>query len=493
MMTILELQKGYREGSFSVRQAVESFLERIKKLDQRIGAFITVCYNEALDQAEQLDQRLSRGENIGPLGGIPVAVKDNICTKNIRTTCASRMLENFVAPCDARVVENLKKAGAVIIGKTNMDEFAMGAASGTSAYKKIANPWNLSKVPGGSSGGSAAAVAAGFAPLALGSDTGGSIRQPASFCGVVGLKPTYGAVSREGLIAFAPSFDTIGPMASTVKDCELLFNVIKEQNQSNGSDTEEPDIENSHKNNCTGAFDARMQNMRIGMPKECLVGLDQEAAQIYLRAEKIYRDSGARVEWFSLPEIDACASAYFILSSAEAASSLARYDGIRYGFSIKDPQDLNFDDLIRSNRTEGFGDEVRRRILFGTCMRMPEFAAYYEKAEKIRKNIKQAVNRLFGRFDLILMPTSPVLPFDIKEKHKYLHNENQLDKFTAIMNLAGIPALSLPGGFSRTGLPVGLQLAGDYFTEDKLFRAASCLEQKLGVYKKLPCLEGDQA
>jgi len=486
-MTIAELKKGYKEGRFSVRQVVESCLDRIYRLDNGIGAFITVCEETALVHAEQLDQRLNRGEDIGPLGGIPVAIKDNICTKNIRTTCASKMLEDFVPHYDARVIGLLKKAGAVIIGKTNMDEFAMGAASITSAFKRVSNPWDLSKVAGGSSGGSAAAVAAGFAPLALGSDTGGSVRQPASFCGVVGLKPTYNAVSRYGLIAFAPSFDCVGLITRTVKDCELAFQVVKEQGSNSLI------IENDSDNNCTDAIDRIMHGFKIGIPEQCLAKVDEEIAQTYMKAEKIYRDLGTQVEWFSFPEVDYCAPVYSVLSSAEAASSLGRYDGIRYGYCKGNMQHAGFNELIRSNRTEGFGEEVKRRILFGSLIKMPEYSSFYEKAVNIRKHIRYRINMLFKRYNLILMPTSPVLPFDINGEINTLHSKSMPDRFTALMNLAGIPAISLPGGFSQAGLPVGIQLAGNNFSEASLFRAAYCLEQALGVCREAPVLEGNQS
>lgn len=487
-MTIAELQKGYQDKCFSVKEVIQSCLQHINNLDNPIGAFITVCNETALEAAEKLDEGLGRGEDIGPLGGIPVAVKDNICTRNIRTTCASRMLEHFVPPYDATVIKLLKNAGAIVIGKTNMDEFAMGAASCTSAFKKIRNPWDFSKVPGGSSGGSAAALAAGFVPLALGSDTGGSIRQSASFCGVVGLKPTYGAVSRFGLVAFASSLDQIGPMTRTVEDCALAFSILKGRDPRDATSVEYDGVFDY-----ANALDSGVKGLKIGIPGQCLEQVDEEIAEALLKAGRVYQESGVQVEWFSLPEMDLCPAAYLVISSAEAATGLAKYDGIRYGYCTEAANNPDLDGMIRRNRSEGFGEEVRRRIMLGTYVQREECSSYYQRAVSIRNKIKNAIEQAFKRFDLILTPTSPVLPFEPGDNKGYLYNEARLGRFTVMANLTGIPALSLPGGFSRAGLPIGLQLAGDYFSEDRLLRAAYCLEQRLGLFMQTACVEGDEA
>lgn len=481
LLTIEDIQRGYRDRTFSVKEVVQEYLERIDKLDGKIGAFITVCADTALDDAREMDERLERGEDIGPLGGIPVAVKDNICTRDIKTTCASKMLENFIPPYDASVVKKLKNAGAIIVGKTNMDEFAMGSSTETSAVKVTCNPWDLNKVPGGSSGGSAAAIAAGFAPLAIGSDTGGSIRQPTAFCGAVGLKPTYGTVSRYGLIAFASSLDQIGPIAGTVKDCALSYQVLRGYDPQDSTSFQALREENYIRDMDKGAKD-----FKIGVPKECFnQGLDDEIADSIYEAVKIYEKMGAKVEEVSLPVLESGLSAYYIISSAEASSNLARYDGIRYGYRTRNFSSI--DELMLNSRSEGFGKEVKRRIMLGTyVLSSGYYDDYYKKAMLLGKKIRSVFKEAFQNYDMLLMPTSPALPFGLGEKRNDPLEMYLSDIYTVTMNIAGVPAISMPCGFSKSGLPIGLQLVGDHLGENKLFKAAYALERELGVWGRKP-------
>ncbi|MGI6707375.1 MAG: Asp-tRNA(Asn)/Glu-tRNA(Gln) amidotransferase subunit GatA [Clostridia bacterium] len=483
-MTIEEIQQAYKQGSLRVKDVVEAYFKRIDRLEDKVGAFITLCRESALKQAEEMDARLAGGEDLGPLGGIPVAVKDNICTRGIRTTCASRMLEDFVPPYDATVVQKLKDAGAIILGKTNMDEFSMGSSTETSAVKITRNPWDLNKVPGGSSGGSAAAVGAGFAPLAIGSDTGGSVRQPAAFCGAVGLKPTFGRVSRYGLIALAASLDHIGPMTKTVKDCALAFQVLEGYDPQDSTSLQLQADENWMKD-----MDKGVQGLKIGVPKECFQqGLDDEIADSIAESIRLFEKMGAVVEELSLPVLDFGLSTYYIISSAEASSSLARYDGILYGYRSENFGDV--DELIVNSRSEAFGKEVKRRIMLGTfVLSSGYYDAYYKKAMLLRKKIRGAFRELLQDYDMLLMPVSPVLPFGIGEKGKDPLDMYMSDTCTVAMNIAGVPALSLLCGFSKSGLPIGLQLVGDHFGESKLFRAAYSLERELGISDREPFLE----
>ena len=488
-MTISDIQRGYRSKSFSVKEIVRKFLDRIGELDGTIGAFLTVCTDKALREAEELDERMGRGDDVGPLAGIPVAIKDNICTRGIKTTCASRILEDFIPPYDATAVKKLKDAGAILIGKTNMDEFAMGSSTETSAFQTTCNPWDTSRVPGGSSGGSAAAVAAGFVPLAVGSDTGGSIRQPSAFCGAVGLKPTYGSVSRYGLIAFASSLDQIGPITANVKDCALSFQILRGQDPRDptsvaaGSETDtETDLMKD--------LEIGVRGLKIGLPKECFQqGLDPEIAESVQASARLYEKLGAKVGEVSLPVLESGLSVYYIISSAEASSNLARYDGIRYGYRSENFHDI--DELMLHTRSEGFGREAKRRIMLGTyVLSSGYYDAYYKKAMLLRRKIRGIFREAFQEYDLLLLPTSPTLPFGIGEKRNDPLGMYLADIYTVTMNIAGIPALSLPCGFSRSGLPIGLQLAGNHFAEDKLFRAAFSLERELGISGRKPVIKG---
>ena len=478
-MTIDEIQKGYRDKRFSVQEIVTEYLERIRELDGTIGAFLTVCDDSALQKAAELDEKRSRGEKTGSLAGIPVAVKDNICTRGIRTTCASRVLEDFIPPYDATAVKKLKEAGAILIGKANLDEFAMGSSTETSAFQTTRNPWDITKVPGGSSGGSAAAVAAGFTPLAIGSDTGGSIRQPSAFCGVVGLKPTYGSVSRYGLVAFASSLDQIGPIAGNVKDCALAFQLLQGQ---------DPNDSTSMQSDAAGAPsfpfclpDQGIRGWKIGLPRECFRhGLHPEIEESVRECGRLFEKLGATVREISLPVWDMGMNVYYILSSAEASSNLARYDGIRYGIRAKDYN--NLEEMIVHTRSEGFGWETKRRILLGTCVLSSGYEqGYYQKAMLLRDKIRAAFRKAFQEYDLLLLPTTPTLPFDIGKQHSDPLEMYLADIHTVPMNIAGVPALSLPCGFSRSGLPIGVQLAANHFEENKLFSAASLLEREFGL------------
>lgn len=480
-MTLDDIKDGYLRKKFSVMELVQEYLKRIEHVDDNLNAFITICRESALKEAKEMDRRLENGEDIGTLGGIPIAVNDNICTCGIRTTCASRALSDFIPPYDATVVKKLKAAGAIIIGKTNMDEFAMGSSTESSAFKCTVNPWDITRVPGGSSGGSAAAVAAGLAPIATGSDTGGSIRQPASFCGVVGLKPTYGMVSRFGLISFASSFDQVGPITRNVKDCAYMFHVLK------GHDPlDSTSITNAEGLDCINNIKERVMGLKIGIPKESLGrGQDSEIYNSVMESIRCFEQMGVIAEEFSMPVLDSALSAYYIISSAEASSNLARYDGIRYGYRAEGCNDI--DELIINSRTESFGKEVKRRIMMGAyVLSSSYYESYYKRALTMAQKIKGIYKRAFEVYDLILMPTSPILPFGIGEKKDNPLDMYQSDVYTVLADIAGVPAISLPCGFSRANLPVGLQLIADHCMESRLLQAAYAFEQIRGISNVLP-------
>ena len=434
-------------------------------------AYISLDEEGALRKAEEVDARVARGEEVGVLAGVPVAVKDNICIKGMRTTCASKILENFVSPYDATVVEKLKAADAVFLGKTNLDEFAMGSSTENSYFGPTRNPHDPERVPGGSSGGSAAALAAGEAVLALGSDTGGSIRQPASFCGVVGLKPTYGRVSRYGLVAFASSLDQIGPMAKNVKDTALLLNVISgyDPRDSTSAPVEVPDF--------TKALDEGIEGIRIGLPREYFAeGLEDEVREKVLEAVDILEGEGAEVVEVSLPHTKYAIATYYIVAPAEASSNLARYDGVKYGFRAEG-RDLY--EMYCNTRSQGFGEEVKRRIMLGTyTLSAGYYEAYYLKALKVRTLIKQDFEEAFETCDLLATPTSPTVAFRLGEKVADPLTMYLSDVYTVSVNLAGLPGISVPCG-SSDGLPVGLQLIGRPFDEETLLRVAHVVERSL--------------
>ncbi len=480
--TIHELSDMLMAKEVSSKEITESVLKRIDDVEDKVGGYVTVAAESALEQAKKADAAIASGESVSELCGIPAAVKDNICTKDIATTCASKMLESFVPPYDAFVSKKLKDKGGVIIGKANMDEFAMGASTETSYFKLTKNPYDLTKVPGGSSGGSAAVVAADEAIFALGSDTGGSIRQPASFCSVVGLKPTYGLVSRFGLVAFASSLDQIGPMTKDVTDCAIVMNAIagNDPMDSTSANVKLPDYKAALVNDVKG--------MKIGIPAEYMgEGIAPEVKAIILDAAKKYEEMGAIVEEFSLPMTDYALSAYYIISSAEASSNLARFDGIKYGYRTKEFEDLN--DLYAKSRTEGFGSEVKRRIMLGTyALSSGYYDAYYKKAQQVRTLIKKSFNDAFDKYDLILSPAYPNTAFEIGDKISDAVQMYLGDICTVSVNIAGLPGIVVPAGFDGSGMPVGMQLIGRAFGEAALLRAAYTFEQNTDYRTVKPAL-----
>ena len=474
-MNIEELVSKIKSQEMSSEELVASYLKVIADKEPEINGFLTILGDEALAKAKEIDERIKKGEKLGALAGIPIAVKDNICTEGVNTTCASKMLEDFIPPYDATVIKKLLAEDAIIIGKTNMDEFAMGSSTENSAFKKTLNPRDTSRVPGGSSGGSAAVMGAGMCVASLGSDTGGSIRQPASFCGVVGLKPTYGLVSRFGLIAFGSSLDQIGPFTSSVSDSAYMLNVLA------GHDPyDSTSIKGTGNIDYTANLKDGVKGMKIGVPTEFFgEGLDSQIKDTVLKNIEVLKDLGAEVEEFSLPIIKDSLAAYYIMSSAEASTNLARYDGIRYGY--RTPNYVTVDELMENSRTEGFGPEVKRRIMIGTyALSSGYYDAYYNKADKFRSKLKHDLKKAFEKYDLILGPVSPILPFKIGEKADPL-SMYLSDIYTINANLAGIPAISIPGGVSSEGLPIGVQFMGDMLCEEKIFKAAYSLEQALGL------------
>ncbi|QUH25346.1 Asp-tRNA(Asn)/Glu-tRNA(Gln) amidotransferase subunit GatA [Serpentinicella alkaliphila] len=475
-MTMEDIRSGLDTKKFTAKELVQSVYKKISEVEDQVEAYITLSEEEAYKKAEEIDTAIEQGEVLGPLAGIPIAIKDNICTEGIKTTCASKMLEDFIPPYDATVVKKLKDAGAIIIGKTNMDEFAMGSSTENSAFKVTKNPWRLDRVPGGSSGGSAAAVAAGMAFMALGSDTGGSIRQPAAFCGVVGLKPTYGLVSRYGLVAFASSLDQIGPITKSVKDCALTLDVIHGFDPKDGT-TKSVKNATSYLNE----IEKGIEGLRIAIPREFFPStLDSQITNEIMESMFMLKGLGATIDEISLPITEEGLSAYYIISSAEASSNLGRFDGIKYGYRSDEYEDI--EELVLNARTEGFGKETKRRIMLGTyTLTSGYYDAYYNRAQKVREKIKQQFNDIFKKYDLIISPTSPVLPFPIGEKIGNPLDMYLSDIYTISANLTGLPAISLPCGFCMEGLPIGLQIIGGPFSESKILRAAYALEQELGL------------
>ena len=464
-LTITQAHKGLLEKKFSALELTKFFLNKIKKEDRKISSFITVTDDLALSQAKEVDKLISAGKKIPILAGVPVAVKDNILVERIKATCASKILENYVAPYDATCIKKLKELGAVILGKTNLDEFAMGSSTEHSAFFPTKNPHDLTRVPGGTSGGSAAAVAADLCCYALGSDTGGSIRQPASFCGVVGLKPTYGAVSRYGLIAFASSLDQIGPITKTAEDAQIVFNAISGKDQLDSTSVESPKIEN---------YKLKIENLRIGIPKEYFIkGMDSEVEKIVKQAIKKIEEMGAKIEEISLPHTEYALPIYYIIMPSEASANLARYDGIRYGLSKSNGDLLS---VYLKSRAEGFGDEVKRRIMLGTyALSAGYYDAYYLKAQKVRTLIRHDFDKAFNKVDAIFTPTSPFTAFKLGEKIKDPLSMYLSDIFTASVNLVGLPAVSVPIGF-KGKLPVGLQIIGKSFEENKILEISKIYE-----------------
>lgn len=469
------LSEALGKGEVSAVEAVRAYLDEIARRDGEIRAYLTVTAEAALSAAEAADAARRRGEALSPLAGVPIALKDNLCTKGIRTTCASRMLENFVPPYDAAVVERLYAAGAVPLGKANMDEFAMGSSTENSAFFPTRNPVDPSRVPGGSSGGSAAAVAAGEAAVAIGSDTGGSIRQPAAFCGVVGMKPTYGLVSRYGLVAFASSLDQIGPLARTAADCALAMNVLA------GHDRRDATSLSAPQEDYLAGLDAGVEGLRLALPKEYFgEGLQPAVKDAVLSAARRFEAMGAKVGEVSFPTLEDALPAYYVLSSAEASSNLARFDGVRYGRRSGEAQDIA--ELYCRSRSEGFGAEVKRRILLGTFVLSAGYAdAYYKQALRVRTLIARDFGRIFREYDAILSPVAPTTAYRLGEKTADPMQMYLGDVYTVPVNIAGLPAVSLPCGKDEDGLPIGMQLIGPALSEKRLLRAAHTFETERSV------------
>jgi aspartyl-tRNA(Asn)/glutamyl-tRNA(Gln) amidotransferase subunit A len=475
--TVTELSKGLTDKEFSSVELTQEFLTRIKTLDNNYNSFITVTEESAIEQAKQADKLIASGKN-QPLTGIPLAQKDIFCTKGVKTSCGSKMLDNFISPYDATVINNFNQQNAIMLGKTNMDEFAMGSSNETSWYGSVKNPWNEEMVPGGSSGGSAAAVAACLAPAATGTDTGGSIRQPAALCGITGLKPTYGRVSRYGMIAFASSLDQAGPMAKSAQDCALLLNTMAsfDAKDSTCVNRDVPDYTSSLNNDLSG--------LKIGLPKEYFSsGLDSDVEKVIQQAITSYEKLGATIKEISLPNTHLAAPAYYIIAPSECSSNLSRYDGVRYGYRCEDPK--NLEDLYIRTRGEGFGDEVKRRILVGTYALSEGFYdAYYVKAQKIRRLISDDFKSAFSQVDILMGPTAPTTAFKLGEKTDDPLTMYLSDIYTIAVNLAGLPGMSIPAGFVNN-LPVGLQLIGNYFDEQKLLNAAHQFQLNTDFHSKL--------
>lgn len=469
--TVHELLEKLNNDELTSKEIVKAYKSRIEEKEKDVQAFITTTLDEAEEQAEKIDAK-RKEKSVGHFAGIPIGIKDNLCTKGVKTTCASKMLENFVSPYDATVVEKLEESGIISLGKLNMDEFAMGSSTENSAMQITHNPWNLNKVPGGSSGGSAAAVAANLVPWALGSDTGGSIREPASFCGVVGLKPTYGLVSRYGLVAFASSLDQVGPITKDVRDCAMLLNLIA------GHDEKDSTSYDMEKKDYTESLEKDIKGLKIGVPKEFFgEGINKEVKEKLEEAIEKYKEMGAIVEECSLDVAQYALATYYIIACAEASSNLGRFDGIRYGYRAKDYTDLN--ELFVNSRSEAFGDEVKRRIILGTyVLSSGYYDAYYKKAQKVRTFVKKEFDKNFAKYDALLTPVAPTTAFNIGEKSNNPLEMYLADICTVSINIAGVPAISIPCGVDKSGMPIGMQLIGNRFNEETILNAAYAFEQK---------------
>ena len=472
-MTAVELGKKIASGEISVAEATQASLDRIKKLEEDYHSFVTVDEQGALKQAEIIQKKIKDGELTGPLAGVPVAIKDNMCIDGMLTTCSSKILYNFKPTFTAEAVVQLQKAGAVIVGKTNMDEFAMGSTTETSYFGVTKNPWDLERVPGGSSGGSAASVSAEEVPYALGSDTGGSIRQPAAFCGVTGIKPTYGRVSRYGLIAYGSSLDQIGPLAKDVTDCATVLEVISTHDKKDSTSVDRKDTD------FTAALVDDVAGMKIGIPRDYFgAGIDSEVKEQVLAAAKTLEEKGAIVEEFDLSLVEYAIPAYYIIASAEASSNLERFDGVKYGYRTESYTDLH--NMYKKTRSEGFGAEVKRRIMLGSfVLSSGYYDAYYIKALRTKALIKQAFDKAFEAYDVILGPVAPTTALKLGESLSDPLKMYLGDIYTVSVNLAGLPGISLPCGYDSGGLPVGLQLLAKPFDEKSMIRAAYAFEQTM--------------
>ena len=472
-LTVHELKEKLDKKEITISEINKAYVERIKEKEPEVNAFVTVLAEDALKKAQEVEKKVNNGEIKTPLAGIPIGIKDNICTKGVKTTCSSKMLENFTSPYDATVMEKINSENLITLGKLNMDEFAMGASTEYSAFKKTCNPWDLNKVPGGSSGGSAAAVAAGLVPWALGSDTGGSVRQPASFCGVVGLKPTYGLISRYGLVAFASSLDQIGPITKDVKDSAMLLNIIA------GHDEKDTTSLNVEKKDYTKALKNDVKGLRIGIPKEYFgEGINKEVKEALEKAVEEYKAMGAIVEECSIPIAEYALATYYIIACAEASSNLGRFDGIRYGYRTSNFKNLR--DIFINSRTEGFGKEVKRRIILGTyVLSSGYYDAYYKKAQQVRTLVKKEFDKAFEKYDILITPTAPTVAFDIGQRSNNPLEMYLADICTVSINIAGLPGISIPCGVDSKGMPIGMQIVGKHFAEETILNAAYTYEQKV--------------
>ena len=477
-LTVHELQEKLANKEITIKQINEAYINRINEKEPEVQAFVTTFTDEAQKKAEEIEEKVKNGELKGEFAGIPIGIKDNICTKGTKTTCSSKMLENFISPYNATVIEKLNNENIINLGKLNMDEFAMGGSTETSYFKKTRNPWNLSKVPGGSSGGSAAAVASNMVPWALGSDTGGSIRQPASFCGVVGLKPTYGLVSRYGLVAFASSLDQIGPITKDVKDAAILLNLIA------GHDKKDTTSANVPKKDYVSALNGNVKGIKIGIAKEFFgEGINPEVKKSLKNAIEVYKNLGAEIEEFSLDVAKYSLATYYIIACAEASSNLGRFDGIRYTYRAKEYKNLK--ELYKKSRSEGFGDEVKRRIILGTyVLSSGYYDAYYKKAQQVRTMVVNEFNKGFEKYDVILVPTSPTVAFGIGEKSGNPLEMYLADICTVSVNIAGLPGISIPCGVDSDGMPIGMQIIGNKFQEEKILNTAYAFEKEFKFREK---------
>lgn len=477
-MTALEIGAKIKAKEISSVEVTKQMLDNIKAAEKNINAYTLVLEEEALKKARQVQKKIDNGEELSPIAGVPMAIKDNICTKDITTTCGSKMLSNFKPPYTAEAADKLDKAGAVVLGKLNMDEFAMGGSTETSYFGTTRNPWDIERVPGGSSGGSAAAVAADEAVYALGSDTGGSIRQPCSFCGVSGIKPTYGTVSRYGLIAFASSLDQIGPVGRDIKDCASVLSVISGHDAKDSTSVNRPSID------FTGSFDGNIKGMKIGIPKNYFgAGIDEDVKKAVLGAAEALKALGAELGEFEMPVIDYAIPAYYVVACAEASSNLSRYDGIKYGYRSEKGENLL--DVFYNSRSEGFGMEVKRRIMLGSfVLSSGYYDAYYKKGLQVRGLIKKSFDEAFEKYDMILSPNAPTTAFKIGENSTDPLKMYLGDIYTVSVNLAGIPAVTVPCGFGNNGMPVGLQLIGRAFSEPVLVKAAYAFQMNTDFHTK---------
>jgi aspartyl-tRNA(Asn)/glutamyl-tRNA(Gln) amidotransferase subunit A len=480
-MTIHELNRLLKQRKVSAQEILQSVFKRIESVEPKVQAYISLLHDLAVQQARQADEKI-RQNQFSCLTGIPMGIKDLLCTSGIKTTCGSKILENFIPPYDATVIKAIKNQNAVLTGKTNMDEFAMGSSNETSFFGPSRNPWDLERVPGGSSGGSAAAVAAGECIAALGSDTGGSIRQPASYCGVVGLKPTYGRVSRYGLVAFASSLDQIGPLTRDVEDAAIVLNCIS------GFDPLDSTAVNRDVPDYTKSLLKNVRGLLIGIPEEYFMeGLDLEVEKAVRDAIRAIEEQGAKIREISLPHTEYALAVYYLIAPAEASSNLARYDGVRYGYRC--PGETGLKEMYEKSRSEGFGAEVKRRIMLGTyALSAGYYDAYYKKASQVRTLIGRDFRNAFKECDLIITPTAPTPAFRIGEKTDDPLSMYLEDIFTVPASLAGLPAISIPCGYTATGLPVGMQIIGNLFEEEKLLRCAYCYEQSTDWHLRKPVL-----